>query len=246
MMSRLKNLLLSFNVLNLGLAATACLAAGLVLYLHFGSDTGLPASGAAETVKVPAIPAPAGAEGPDMQNFAVVAEKNLFHPERKIPPEIKDEALQKPDVILYGTLITENMRIAYLEDKKAPYSTAGRGQRQLTLKKGEKISGYTLQEIDEDRITLVKGDDKIVVRLESPDKRKSGEASARPATPAIPGRPGMDRPPPPPSVVPAPQPSTSPRPSVSAPAAPAVPFPSRRPPMTGRNPGLNQPSQSMP
>jgi hypothetical protein len=245
-MKGLKNLLRSFTVLNLALATAVCLAAGLVLYLHYGSDTGLTASGTSETVKVPAIPAPAGADGPDMQNFAVVAEKNLFHPERKIPPEIKDEVLQKPDVILYGTLITENMRIAYLEDKKAPYSTAGRGQRQLTLKKGEKISGYTLQEIDEDRITLVKGDDRIVVRLESPDKRKSGEASARPATPALPGRPSADRPPPPPSIVPTPQPSTSPRPSVSAPAAPVVPFPSRRPPVTGRNPGLNQPSPGAP
>jgi hypothetical protein len=245
-MKGLKYLLRSFTVLNLALATAACLAAGLVLYLHYGSDTGLTASGTSETVKVPAIPVPAEADGPNMQNFAVVAEKNLFHPERKIPPEIKDEALQKPDVILYGTLITENMSIAYLEDKKAPYSTAGRGQRQLTLKKGEKVSGYTLQEIDEDRITLVKGDDRIVVRLESPDKRKSGEASARPATPAVPGRPAADRPPPPPSIVPTPQPSTSPRPSVSAPAAPTVPFPSRRPPITGRNPGLNQPSQGAP
>ncbi|HTZ38786.1 MAG TPA: hypothetical protein VMB77_01415 [Syntrophales bacterium] len=237
MMNRLKTLLQNFNVLNLALSAILCLVAGLVLYLHYGPDTGLTASGTSESVKVPAVPAPAGADGPDMQNFAVVAEKNLFHPERKIPPEIKEEALQKPDVILYGTLITENMRIAYLEDKKAPYSTAGRGQRQLTLKKGEKVSGYTLQEIEEDRITLVKGDDKIVVRLESPDKRKSGDATARPAAAAAAGRPG-DRPPPPPSVVPTPQPSTSPRPSVTAPAAPTVPFPSRRPSVTGRNPGL--------
>ncbi len=240
MMNRLRNLLLGFNVLNLSLAAAICLAAGLALYLHFGSDTGLSSSGTAETVKVPAIPAPSGAEAPQMQNFAVVAEKNLFHPERKIPPEIKEEALQKPDVILYGTLITENMRIAYLEDKKAPYSTAGRGQRQLTLKKGEKVSGYTLQEIEEDRITLVKGDDRIVVRLESPDKRKSGEASAKPGMPAVAGRPGAV-PPPPPSVIPAP-PATSARPSVSSPAAPTAPFPSRRPAITGRNPGLNQPS----
>lgn len=237
-MKALKNLLRSITVLNLVLAGLVFLTAGLALFLYFGTDTGAPASGNAETVNVPAIPDVSGTEGPEIQSFAVVAEKNLFHPERRIPPQIKDEALQKPDVILYGTLITENVAIAYVEDKKSPYSTPGRGPRQQTLKKGDMLSGYTLQEVEADRITLVKGDDRIVVRLESPDKRKSGEASARPAT----GRPTLDRPPPPPSVMPMAPPATSPGPSVSVPTAPATPFPATRTPMIIRNPrGTVQP-----
>ena len=223
-MNRLKDLLRSFTVLNLFLAGLVLLTAGLVLFLYFGTDIGAPASGNAETVKVPAIPGLSGAEGPEIQNFAVVAEKNLFHPERRIPPQIKEEALQKPDVILYGTLITDSVKIAYVEDKKSPYSTPGRGPRQQTLKQGDKLSGYTLQEVEADRITLVKGDDRIVIRLESPDKRKSGEASAKPAT----GRPTPDRPPPPPSVMP---------------MAPAAPSPAARTPMIIRNPrGTVQPA----
>ena len=235
-MNRLKNLLRSFTVLNLALAALVLLSAGLILFLQ--TDTGAPVSGNPETVKVPAIPALSGSEGPEIQNFAVVAEKNLFHPERRIPPQIKEEALQRPDVILYGTLITDSVKIAYVEDKKSPYSTPGRGPRQLTLKQGDKLSGYTLQEVAADRITLVKGDDRIVVRLESPDKRKSGEASAKPAM----GRPTPDRPPPPPSVVPTPPPATSPRPSASSPTAPAAPSPATRTPPIVRNPRGTVPS----
>lgn len=223
-MTRLKDLLHSFNVLNLSLAAAILLAAGVILFLHVASDAGISSAGNPETARVPAAQDPAGAGNPGMQNYAVVAEKNLFHPERRIPVEARDEAQQKPEVILYGTLITENVKIAYIEDKKSPYSTPGRGPRQQALKKGDKLSGYTLQEVEADRITLVKGDDRIVIRLESPDKRKSGEATAKPAT----GRPSVDRPPPPPSVVPS---AASARPPVATPAYPAAP--SARPPAAG-------------
>ncbi len=227
-MTRLKELLHSFNVLNLSLAAAILITAGVVLFLHFASDAGISSAGKPETSKAPAVQDPAAAGGPVMKDYAIVAEKNLFHPERRIPLEAKDEALQKPDVILYGTLITESVKIAYIEDRKSPYSTPGRGPRQQTLKKGDKLSGYTLQEVEADRITLVKGDDRLIVRLESPDKRKSGEASAKPAT----GRPSTDRPPPPPSVVPSAPPAAS-RPPVATPSYPTTPSPSARPPAAG-------------
>ncbi len=68
----------------------------------------------------------------------MISEQNLFHPERKIPPEKQQEkAVPKPDLFLYGTLITNDASYAFVEDKKAPYSTAGRGKRQTTLKKGD-------------------------------------------------------------------------------------------------------------
>lgn len=214
-MARLRDLLHNFNVLNLLLAAAILITAGVVLFLHLATDAGVSSAGNPETVKAQAAQDPAGAGNPGVQNYAVVAEKNLFHPERRIPVEARDEAQQKPDVILYGTLITENVKIAYIEDRKSPYATPGRGQRQQTLKKGDKLSGYTLQEVEKDRITLVKGDDRIVITLESPDKRKTGEATAKPAA----GRPSADRPPPPPSVVPSASPAPSPRPAVATPPA---------------------------
>jgi len=72
---------------------------------------------------------------------AVIREKNLFHPERKIPPEQQPEKVTpKPDAFLYGTLIADDASYAFIEDKKAPYSTPGRGKRQTILKKGDHLT----------------------------------------------------------------------------------------------------------
>ena len=244
MMHRLHDLFRSLTVLNLALVAMILFTAGLVLFLAFVSDPGITASESAKAVKVPGIAEPAQAKGPEMKDYAVVSEQNLFHPERRIPADSRDEALQKPDVILYGTLITDSVKVAYLEDRKSPYSTPGRGPRQMTLTQGDKLSGYTLQEVQETQITLVKGSDRIVVRLESPDKRKSGQASAKPAT----GRPSPDRPPPPPSVMPAAPPAASPRAPVADPSYPQAPArapsaPGPYTPPAGRDPRTPIPPQ---
>jgi len=53
----------------------------------------------------------APSQSPPLSDYMVVAEQNVFHPERKIPPENRDEkALLRPDIFLYGTLITGEMR----------------------------------------------------------------------------------------------------------------------------------------
>ncbi len=86
---------------------------------------------------------PPKAQNPSPMDYVVVADENLFHPERRIPPEKKAEAvLPKPEFVLFGTLIAPNLSIAYMEDKKAPVTTPGRGNRQTTLKKGEMLSGF--------------------------------------------------------------------------------------------------------
>jgi hypothetical protein len=132
-------------------------------------------------------------------DFISVAERNLFHPERKVPQAIKDAqaALPKPDLILYGTLITDNLSIAYIEDRKAPYSTPGRTNRQTQLKKGDSIGGYILREIEPNRIILTKGEEKLVVMLDNKEKRRGAEISvpsaAKPQAgnfPMAPGAPG--------------------------------------------------------
>ncbi len=116
-------------------------------------------------------------------DYAVISEKNLFHPERKIPPEQQlEKAVPKPDVFLYGTLIADDASYAFIEDKKAPYSTPGRGKRQITLKKGDHLSGYIVSEIEADRIVLVKGEEKIVLMLDDRGKRRADESPAAPAT----------------------------------------------------------------
>jgi hypothetical protein len=114
-------------------------------------------------------------------DYALISDQNLFHPERKIPPEKPSEkAVPRPEVFLYGTLITSEGSFAFVEDRKAPSPAGGRDKRQRTLQKGASLAGYLLGEIEADRIVLVKGDERVVVMLNDREKRRAGEASASP------------------------------------------------------------------
>jgi len=124
----------------------------------------------------------ATAAGPSMSDYVVIAEQNLFHPERKIPPEKKEaQQLPKPELILYGTLITDGMSVAYVEDKKSPKTSPGRGKRQTVMKKGDAVSGFVLKEIENDRILLARGDETMVVHLSQGDKPRTADVPGVPA-----------------------------------------------------------------
>lgn len=119
---------------------------------------------------------PAEAHIPSPSDYMIIAEENLFHPERKIPVEKKaEQPLPKPEFVLYGTLITDDMRLAYLEDMKAPYSTQGRGRRQTVLKIGDTMSGFTVKEIDIGKIVMVRGEERIEVNVIESSKRKRAD-----------------------------------------------------------------------
>jgi len=53
-----------------------------------------------------------------MQDYAVIPEKNLFHPDRIIPVEKKEVTIPRPEFVLYGTLIVDDVRIAISATKK--------------------------------------------------------------------------------------------------------------------------------
>ena len=119
---------------------------------------------------------------PSITEYAVISEQNLFHPERRIPPEKKEEAvLPKPDFVLYGTLISDDVKLAYLEDLKAPRSTAGRGKRLTSMKKGDSMSGFTLKEIETEKVVMARGEEQIVVPINDPahpkDRKETGIAT---------------------------------------------------------------------
>ncbi len=181
-MIRIKYILQNMNVVN-GLLAIA--AAAMVYYIvipFFNPDirVSLPAvkETKAESYKITALP-----QSISPADYAVIGDQNLFHPERIVPPEKKEEkAIPKPEVILYGTLITDQLSIAFVEDRKAPRTTPGRGKRQMALHKGDQLSGYILREIEANRIVFTKGEEKIVVRLEEGEKRKASETSISLAT----------------------------------------------------------------
>lgn len=115
---------------------------------------------------------------PSVVDYSIIADSNLFHPERIIPPEKKADQLPKPEFILYGTLMTGETKIAYLEDLKAPHSTAGRGKRQRSLQLGQALSGYTLKEVHHDRVLMAKADEVIEVKIGA--NRKAARAAAAP------------------------------------------------------------------
>lgn len=139
-------------------------------------------------------------------DYAVIGETNLFHPERVIPVDRKAD-VPRPEIVLYGTAV-DSVRMAFIEDKKNPVTTPGRGVRQRIVRQGEVVSGYTVTRITQDRIVLARGDDSMTVMLSPPDKRKAGDTPSPPApqqppTPARPPQSAPARPPQSPSVSPA-------------------------------------------
>jgi hypothetical protein len=130
---------------------------------------------------------------PAISNYVSISENNVFHPDRKIPmpsekkAEAELPALPKPDVILYGTLITDDTSVAYLEDLKSPYNTRGRGRRQLVLRKGDTLSGFTLQEVDVDRIVMARGQEKIIIKIHE-KRRPSDQELKRTEKPVAPSQ----------------------------------------------------------
>lgn len=113
---------------------------------------------------------------PSPTDYMNIAEENLFHPERRIPPEKKvEQELPKPDFVLYGTMVSDDLNVAYLEDLKAPRTTPGRGKRQVAIKKGDMLSGFTLKEVDTDKIVMMRGEEKMMVYLIDPQKPKKRE-----------------------------------------------------------------------
>jgi len=189
-MRRLGRLLRNINVLNIVLFVAVLLLADYVVFPLLNVNVKF----------VPAIPKklsngkeekPAQSQTSNPADYTIIADQNLFHPERKIPPEKKEEAaLPKPEFVLYGTMITDNLSFAYLEDKKSPRSTPGRGKRQTALKQGDTMSGYTLKEIDHDKVVMVKGEDTLVVKVIDSSVKKDREVVSTPVASSTPPSPG--------------------------------------------------------
>ncbi|HEX8947732.1 MAG TPA: hypothetical protein VF790_02150 [Dissulfurispiraceae bacterium] len=192
------NVLKHLNVLNVALLITLILSVNYVMPSLMHTD----AKYTPLAVKKAAQPGDeAGKEEPvpSALDFVVIGEKNLFHPDRKIPPEkaAEQKPLPKPEFVLYGTLMREHGSVAYLEDKKDPFSTPGRGKRVTVLKQGESLSGFVLKSIEPDKVVMARGAEIITVPLDTP-KQRSAEATAAIGGPAFYGTSRRVVPPPPP------------------------------------------------
>jgi hypothetical protein len=190
-MNKLNYVLKNINLLNITLiAAIFILAAYTILPLY---NTRMkytlpsvknPASNASEKSAESTIPS--------LSDYTMIADDNLFHPNREIPTvKTAEQELPKPEFILYGTTITNDTRLAYLSDKKAPLTTPGRGERQSVLHEGNTLSGYTLKEILPDKVIMVRGEDKIEVNIFDSSKKRPQVAAQPSQQPAAKQQPRM-------------------------------------------------------
>ena len=181
----LRKIMKNINVLNVLLLAVVTALAAYLLppLLDVNVSYTLPAQ---KKVAQQKEETPAVAQPPSAMEYTVIGEQNVFHPERKIPAEKKDEKpLPKPEFVLYGTLIASDASLAFMEDRKAPYTTSGRGKRQRTLRLGGTFSGYTLSQIYEDRVIMARGEDKIEVRVVDLSKTRAVTDATPGPSPAV-------------------------------------------------------------
>jgi hypothetical protein len=197
---RITNIITAFlkqiNLLNILLLAVIVLFIIFVLARAFSTKIRVPVITVPAVVEKKSEPA-AQPVIPALQEYAMVTEKNLFHPGRILPPLKKVDDVPRPEIILYGTLITDVLRIAYVVDNKQQRSTPGRGKRQTALKLGETMSGYKLAEVLPDRIIMVRGDDRMEIKVIAPGikKNRGGDgttpAAAKPGSPVPPPQPAV-------------------------------------------------------
>ena len=181
---RPKTFIQNLNVLNLLLIAAIMLCALYIL-------TPLLYPQVAFTLPSPKKPVESKEEKsaenppPSPTEYMIITEKNILHPERKIPLD-KSEAppLPKPDFVLYGTLIADDISLAYIEDQKASTSAQGKGRKPKPLKKGETMAGFTLKEIEADKVVMVRGEEKLEVRVSGHTRQEKPAQVTAPTTPA--------------------------------------------------------------
>lgn len=197
-MNRARYILGNINLINIVLTGVLIFLINMILpLLSPNMQYSLPETGKHKEIVSVIDNKPDKEKTPSPLDYVVIAEQNLFHPERKIPVEVKEaQPLPKPDFVLYGTLISGDVNIAYMEDKKSPYSTPGRGKRQTPLKLGESLSGYTLKEVNEDRAIMVQGEEKLIVYLNDPQKPKQRDFAVQPPSAAQANPYGAQAPPP--------------------------------------------------
>ena len=124
-----------------------------------------------------------------IQSYILIAEKNIFSPERKdfpIPTTGATEGkkpLVRPQIVLYGVTIVGDYQAASVTNPGRPLQ---KGEREtMTLKIGEKIGEYKLAKVSSDRITFEAEGDSFEVLLYDPrvpKRRTEVKTETKPAT----------------------------------------------------------------
>jgi hypothetical protein len=121
-------------------------------------------------------------------SYLLLAEKNIFHPERKdfpilSPGDLSKKPVTRPQIILYGVMINGDYQSASVANPGRPMQ---RGEREImTLKVGDRIGEYQLVQILPDRIMLEGPEEKFEVLLydsKIQKKRTYVKTEVRPTT----------------------------------------------------------------
>lgn len=164
----IKSAIQHINVLNLLLLGVFCISAYFYLLPAVKLKALLPHAAPGSVPPEQIAPAAVPLQPPSAAEYLIVPEQNIFHPDRKRPAATKDAQVEvKPEFLLYGTLITDTISIAYMEDRKAPRDSPGRGKRQQSVMLGKSLSNYILTEIHHDRVLMVRGEDRVEVKISS-------------------------------------------------------------------------------
>jgi hypothetical protein len=177
----------------------------------------------------PDPPNPAGAPKPPapLESFQVIAEKNMFSPERQEFSSTAAAAMSKPvtrpQVTLQGVVVAEEYQSASIINPGRPLH---KGERETkSVKVGDSVGEYKIAKILADRIVLEAGEDSFEVLLydpRTPKRRVEVKTAAPPAAITSTATTSAAAPavPPPPAAAPVPPPGQfpqPPRPTVPAP-----------------------------
>ncbi len=167
------------------------------------------------------------------ESYILIAEKNIFNPERKDFPiitspiaELPKKPLVRPKIILYGVTFAGDYQSASIANLNRPVQ---KGEREImTLKLGDRIGEYQLTKILPDRIMMETQEDTFEVLLYDPNmpkKRMPIKTETKPPTITSTLPPST----PTPAEAPKPEPT---REITRRPEGPLTPTPSPRPTLT--------------
>jgi hypothetical protein len=106
-----------------------------------------------------------GRKGVGEDSFDVISEKNLFSPSRTASKAAKEEPQPTVDTSkfqLFGTTIMTHKKFALLEDPES--------KKTKLYYLNDRIAGFTVSDISEDKVILKKGDESIELRLRADKK----------------------------------------------------------------------------
>jgi hypothetical protein len=168
--------LLALNVLLAGVSTMACILMVRALLAPYP----LPPS---TVPRPPAVASLTPERGPSPRPSAVhdvIAARTLFHPDRSEPtrPELAIKSVTpQATPVLYGVVINDNVRLAYLEDPAT--------KRLLGYKPGDELAGGRIERIESDRVVISRADGPLEVFLRGLNKPRPTESASAPTPPVV-------------------------------------------------------------